>query len=1024
MAKCQVKPFTNVSLKNDTPLGKAQEYVNKHYENLRKAAGLLSDNSHQFLKLREYLDTALHGAVSASIDRIESGSWLENWFATTFSWRRKLLSDELSGAGELNERIMRTTNAAVNVFKNFVANEAVPIAKRNYDTLRTMLPDAPRRELENIIHDAAIIASTEEIAESVGAGGRKYLDKRASEFVQRLGELGLNQAQISQVIDQAKEYADIYRIGQAYLLDVGLEFDRLPGYVPIVFDKGIQDVVTKKIPSFSDVVSSSLLDSSAGIKGSNASSRRTTFIDYVIEDMALLKEKLGKVMPDITNEKLLEWAEDANAFKQDIISKLTDTAVEQLLEEGIISRIPSMHKDIVETLVRKEGLPLGLAEDVFLTDPVKALKQWAESLEKITAESFALKDLLTNGIAQGYVVGKEVADQHVGHFVKLSDLPLLDRFSSPHLKKAVGDQYIHVVAAQQLNAVLRLNSEPIQASYLGKALDLFGRYTSYFGKSLLGNPVSAISQITQNAVQVMAAVGNISHLPSGFHDAFKLSTKGFDGFSDTVMFKFGNEVISEKDLVRRMVLTRGGVNIADIASPGGLKVTMGDIKRIFDYDINQVVRKGLIKFKSNPLGSVTDALGGVSDVLFKQTAMANFFSDVAARMAILRTLNENPSAATGFAGIINSKIDSVESALRYTDEYIGFFDGNSELASLTGRYIRPFFSYLMSAPGQGIRHAMRHPKRFSKALSLYHHYAVTEGRRNYGYDKESWNRSRMLIPLWQNPVTRERVLFAPGAVDNTLNTIEFFDGLFSIATRLTGGNTRDKVADLEARANPAKTVSDFIGSFWAGNYYDSIRNALAGKNSFSGGDPNPIDSVKIATWFGIPMSPHMRAILQMSFPWSNQMERMLPAEVVGKRAVKNALGNDLEPPVPSIFGAVPESGGARGNFATNLGLGLLGIRPVYSDTILNLTRTQNDLDRIRADAIAVQRYLINKKRMDSEEFRKATQVVREIDLIKIDVNNVAAQEGVDPPEAIRILKQRLGRPANELLRLINSQPQQ
>lgn len=121
----------------------------------------------------------------------------------------------------------------------------------------------------------------------------------------------------------------------------------------------------------------------------------------------------------------------------------------------------------------------------------------------------------------------------------------------------------------------------------------------------------------------------------------------------------------------------------------------------------------------------------------------------------------------------------------------------------------------------------------------------------------------------------------------------------------------------------------------------------------------------------------------------------------------------------SLFGAIPESGGVRGNFATNAGLGLLGIRPVYSDTILALVRSQGDLERAKADAIATQRYLLQQGRTNEPVFAELTRAIAEIDLIIVDVNAVAVQEGVTPPKAIDILRQRLNAPNQLLLRSLN-----
>jgi hypothetical protein len=1005
-------------------IGKTRNYVDNYYSKLKYASGLLADGSQAFLKMRQNLDNALHGAVNISIESIGTGDWFHNWAASTLSWRKQLFSDELSVAGAINERLMRTSNAAYNVFKDYISSQALPVAKRHFNELKTMLPGVERKTLEQIIHDSAIVGSTDEILEAIGVnsyGGKLYLDKRIESFMTRLTDLGLNQSQIETIIRNGKEYADIYRIGQAYLMEgAGANLERLPGYVPIVFDKKLQKAVTQKFPSFQEVIDKSFLNVGNDILGSSANKARKEFIDYVINDVAYLKTRLSNIFPDIDDTKILGWIEDADLFKQEVVDVLSDNALETLMKEGTISKIPSMHSTIIETLMRRDGIPAGLAEELFLTDPKLALKQWGETLERITRESFVTRDLVTNGIDQGWVVDKAVADLNPKQFVPMNTIPLFTKFFDPHTAKAVGDQYVHKIVARQLNTVLELNSNPIAAGVLGTSLNAFGRYTSYFGRGILGNPVTATAQVTQNLIQVVSAVGTPAYVPQGLSDAFRFMTKGLDGFSPDSMLKLGDELISERDLMYRIMATRGGLNLGEITTPGAL--TVDNFKEFFKHDIKAVVNRGLLNAQMRPLGAIQDVLDEATQLLFKQTAFANYFADVAGRMAILRTIADEdnfPNAVKGLASIFDTKIGTVEDALRYTDEYISFFDGKSDLASVSGRFVRPFASYLMSAPGQTVRHVMRHPKRFNNALDLYHHYAITADRDNYGYDRASWQRGKMLVPLWENPETKERVMFSPGMLDNTLNTIEFVDNSLNAASRLSGKNTRDKVADLEAFANPAKATADYIGSLWEGNYLETIESAITGRNAFTGGDPSPTDSVKVATWFGIPMSPRMRAIMQMSLPFSNQLERMLPAEIVGKRAVNDPFGNPLEPAVPSIFGAIPESGGARGNMGVNAGLGVIGVRPIYSDTILNLSRTVGDLERIKSDARDVQRYLLQKGRANDPAFQQATDVIAEADLIILDVNTVAIDEGVTPPKAIQILKQRLDAPNQLLLRSLN-----
>jgi hypothetical protein len=1020
-----IQPLNKRAEKKDIPLNTAKKYVDNFYKKLSYTAGLLSDGNVEFLKMRQMLDTALHGMINNEISQVGRSDFFASWMSAVVGWRREFFSDGFSLGGSINERLLRGTNAAYNVFSVWVQSHAQPLVTRHTKYLSDLLPNLSNKEIEILLHDAAIVGGTEDLIEALGesVGAQNHLNKRLTDFFTRLQGLGLDDAAIKQVYTNGKEYSGIYKQGQAYLQSVGVNIKRLEGYVPIVFDNRIKQAVSSKIGTFDELMGATFGgEVASSVVGSNAKKARLAYIDYVINDVDITYEKFRKLIPDLTKETVVDWSMDADKFKLEVLAPLSPTAIEKLLDESVLSRIPSMHSTIVDLLVRREGLPIGLAEDILLTNPQKALEQWAGSLETITRESFAFNDLLTNGIEKGWVVDLAVAELHPNQFIKLGTVPgVVDKYPGA-IGIAVGQQYVHKIVARQLAAVLELNANPISTSILGQAIDKFSQFSGYLKKGVLGNPVSAIAQYTQNVVQVVSAVGSPMFMPKATTDVFKVLSGGLEALSDLPTIKFGDETVSERELFTQILLTRANTDVT-AGITGINKLNKEGLQAAFKYDFKAAVNRGLINARYAPLKTLQGIPAATVDALFKPVAFSNFIGDMSARYAIVLTLNNPSGQVLNFLTGGGTKVPkTVREALEYADEYIGFMDAKSELLGFASQYIRPFASYIMNYPGQVMRHAMRHPRRFHNALRYYNHNAIAQDRESNGYDKQSWQRNKMLVPVWTTP-DGQRVHFDPGSVSGDLSAISLFDNTAKLLTRLSGGNTTDEIADLKARTNKAGATFDFLSSMLEGNYVETIVDAFTGADTFTGGAPTAASGYKTTTLFNIKMSPQLKALSLLVAPFANQLDRSLPPEIVGKRERRTADGlRILDEGVPGIFGNIPESGGYRGDAATNTTLGAVGLRPVYVDSSLAVVSNYNDLTQVIADGLSVQKYLISKGRQGEPEFAVITKAIYDAKVLQIDVDKYALENDVTPNFAVKEIKRLRNAPANAALKVINQSP--
>jgi hypothetical protein len=1020
-----VKPLSKRSLKKDIDINTTKRYIDNYYKKLAYTAGLLSNGNAEFLKMRQMLDTALHDMINVEVNHVGRSDFFASWLAGVVGWRKEILGNSFSLGGSVNERLLRSTNAAYNTLTVWVQSYAQPLVIRHKEYLREVLPNLSTKEVEILLHDSAIVGGTEEMIEALSDsdGAVQHLNKRLTKFFEDLQAKGLTDDQIVRIYENGKEYSNVYKQGQAYIQSVGGDISRLHGYVPIVFDKRIKDAVSTRFESFAALINNTFIATGQEIVGSSTSKARLDYIDYVINDVDITFAKFEKIIPGLTKEQVISWATDADKFKLEVLDKLLTNDISDLLEEGVLSRIPSMHSTIVDLLVRKEGLPIGLAEEVLLTDPKLALEQWGSSLERITKESFAFNDLMGNGIEQGWVVGAEIANQFPKQFIPLSSIPAVTKLFPGTIGIAVGQQYVHKIVARQLAAVLELNTNPVSASILGIALDKFGQFTNYFGKGLIANTVSAIAQYTQNFTQVISAVGSPVYMPKATHDVFKVLGGGIEALGTEKYIKFGEDTLSEQELFTQLLLTRGSTSLNEVTGVG--KLSLENLKQIFRYDVKAAVKRGLINARYAPAQTLQDIPANIVNTLFKPVAFSNFISDISARYAIVLTLNNPTTRAVDFAlgGTKWTSPKSVREALEYADEYIGFMDAKSELLGVASRYIRPFASYIMNYPGQVVRHAMRHPRRFYNAMKYYHHVSISEDREGNGYDKASWQRNKMLVPMWEDKRTKQKVFFDPSTVVGEFSTLNLLEQTMNNLERFRGGTTSDKIADLKAKTNPAGAFTDFVGGFFEGNYTETILDALKGADSFTGGTPSAESGFKTTTLFNIEMSKQFKAIVLLAAPFANSIDRSLPPEITGKRELRTPDGSTvLEAGVPGIFGNVPESGGYQGNPTINAGLGAVGLRPVYADTAMAIVNNVNELDSVISEGTRVQRYLISKNKQGTKEFEQVTKAIYDAKLLKIDVDRYAIDNGVTPSFAIKMIKQNLNKPSGEALKIINQNP--
>ena len=1031
------KPLNTRNVKKDLTASDVAESIKKYYAKLKQLSGGLNTTAQlNSMELGESLQNSLAGLVDGTVSRGTKFQYFESWMSQALNWRKGLIGDAFSTSGAVQERLLRMTEAVNNSLGAYVATQTTEVYKA-METLKGFGIENIK-DVQVILHDSAIVSSGNQII-GANAGNEmvaRFIENRKITFETMLTErYGLSEQQVTQVLELGENYQKVYQDAFMYLREAGLPIREMQGYVPVTFDTDFTKQIESKFNNLD-----SLMEGLGNVNpNSLATKARSEFVDYIVSDVATathmfsgLKETLGR---EIYPVDVLRWGSDSNAFKSEVLSKLSNSAVNQLMESGAITKLPSMYADLVQQYVFREGVAPGIAQDVLISDPVRALTEYTLNLKTQLKESSVVQDLLSNGVDKGWLVGaeqlsqlsaKEIAD----NFIKIGDDArfqglIANYVNAPSVATATNSLYVHKSVATAISALVDFNTSPDLLGSLGQVTQIMGKFNGYLSKSMLANSVSAIAQVTQNTIQMYSAVGGagVMKMPQALLEVSNVMIDGFKAIDDTrAVIDLGGEQLTKRQLLERLINTRGSNPFNQVGS-GARSLNVGDLGlKLRNTDYAALVRKFQWNAHHMPLtDKVLKILGLPGDVVnaaFQPVALANFLGDMSARYATILTIAENGYKVNDMYGFGGKSFKNVEELFQHADEYFGLFDGSSNVSSTVGRYVMPFFSYAMNYPGQVIRHAWREPRRFHNVYRFYNAYK-NQADRDKGsyYDDVSWQRERLLIEVATDPLTGRKVSINPSGVSSDLSFLEAMDNNVSSLTRLFGlGSTKDRVADLEAKVNPAKTFGDTMAKFVEGTYLSNAYEVLTNKNPWSGEQNAIEEQYRTATVAGVPVNPLTRRILLFAAPALNTLDRSLPEDISGRRATKNAAGVDTVPGVPGWLGVVPEQGGVTGNPDMNLMFGSVGVRTANTDTVKNLVTNYNELNTIITDSGRVMKSLTAAGKVNSDEFRQAQEVALIADLYKREIDARATELGVPAPTVFNEARQIRMKPVNQLLR--------
>jgi hypothetical protein len=685
--------------------------------------------------------------------------------------------------------------------------------------------------------------------------------------------------------------------------------------------------------------------------------------------------------------------------------------LQTLFDNGLLAQLPATSDELLEFYRTVDVGVRGLADAIVL-DPVQAMKGYTEELAKAAKDHSLFKTAFDEGAAAGWTVdvppvGKE------NQYVRVGESSTLSRYlQDGELPAASADLYIHKQVASALDSLIQINTN---AGALASVSNAFQMWLKPFRRMLLlGSGSSYITRVfAQNVIATYSATGSLAQLPLAMVDTLRLLNNGFAGLPNTrPSFVVGGKSYNAKELFQAMLSARGGHALAAMQEPadlleGSLKLFSKESSERARH-FNELYTKRFGEPLTGKLESALNVGGDLFNASYRTLAFANQFLDLTFRWAVVRELASDPLwRSKGF-----------EELMRHTDEYFSINADAGSVGNFVGSFVSPFAQFALNAPGSALRHALRHPWRTGNIITLY---TSAQGSSQLSESElPEWlkeNESYYAV-IAKDPATGKHFVVMPQSVDYLLDSYTWFSRL---GRDLAGINSTVGEA-VESGSNPYYRLQKHTADLLKKTYWWDIVTGISNVN------PDTLEKYELGaeadTLLGVPTTKGVRALLTSFVPLLKTLESSLPASVVGQAPTSKLVANDTlrvvdNPGVPSLFGAVPSSGGAKRDkglpsqaaaFQTLTGLTITDIDPAR-----NIIGSYKDLDtrlrELKGNRSALYTRLAQSGRAPTAQESARYQQLKDLELVllynKAAIDQHAIEIGKTPPYVFQRMQGKL-----------------
>lgn len=998
--------------------------VRGFYDELRKRAGVVTPAKEtEAMLLQEY---QVLTSAAAHIPNIKRYSKLENMLASALGWKSLLWqapNNTYTGAGAVRAFFLEKANVAANLIESAALYKSLPDIQAMYGQLKKATPDLPESQLQELLYDQVAIGQFPKLQNVYDSPVIRYqLDRRYMEHINRLTELGLSPEQIATLDETAGKISgnleSLRRIAAEQGLDISVM--RNGGYFPLKATEEIRKFLEKEQALTSKA--SQKFDTAEMLKRTRASNVPIVFdLENTAELLGISKLELSHYLsqPDLLTKLLKE--------------NLSEAQMQRALTNEWLMQTPALSDELTEFFNEAYDLPTKNLAEAIILDPVKAVREYSESLTQGVRNSSLFKELFTTGIDNGWVVTEAQwkAIENKGDYVNLgSNKTLQELIASDDLRDQLKSTFVHRTVAEQMVAVMKLNTSWSDLSALART---WQSYTSVFRKmAIVGTGGLPYLQrvFVQDAIALYTATGSLGHFHLGLADVFRVASKSsFDVLDNSKEFaKVAGKSYTKRQLFEAYFLKRGSnfvsgaqdttESIASLSSPveffRNFKPAMERYVRL----TQEYHKRYSSPFTGNMMTAAelaTKAAGSLLDAPYKALAGLNVQIDTAARWAAVQELATNGKRTWA----------DLDELIRYTDEYFNIQEDAGSFGRAYGSVGVPFAAFALNAPGSAIRHAIRNPWQAGRMGLLYSQASI--GKDLSDAEMSQWQKDSYAISLYTDPDTGNQYAVMPGTVDFYLETGVQLREFTEDIGRALGLNVGSAKEVYEQERDPAKPVMDFVKGLFEDTYvYEPLMNGVLQKNTLTGEDI----SKDTSSLLGVPMKKGIRNALVSLFPLLKKGDELLPISGT-RKTIDPVTQLPIEPGVPSWTGYTPTDSGQKSRnkgtqnsalawLANNvLGLSVQEISPVknlignyksFSTVDSDLAEAINNTE----DAILLEKDESRKQQM-IDEMQHMQRLRVWTDFQKWQIDQHAKEYGIPSIQLVEKLRQGIDIPRNKAL---------
>lgn len=907
---------------------------------------------------------------------------------------------------------------------------------------------------------------------------RKFNERRYGQFLKEMTQKGFTGDEIDRLVSLGVDYSDVQTMVQKAAKDLGVDIGDLEGigYFTRVFSDDLKFLMDnhRVLGKDMDVVQEELR---AGytLFSTQFNKVRTTN-HYIPEVSAQVAEFLSKDTGENVTASMLDdmLLNDPLAFRQFLHEKVSAKTLDDLVESGLMQKLPMTSSELTEYMVKQYNLPIKHLNELFVSDPLQAVEVYSKSLAEAAGQSAMFSYMNRFGIEQGWAVANSVMQSASGDSIRGVSKKDFVQIEDGFLRAAGIDPmtirnktlWLHKNAAEQLKALLFLSASPAMMDNFSQFIVRSGQFLrktvlgqqawKYTARVILGNNIAGLAGVKLDP-RFMARL-----IPS-FSDVIRVNKYGTDHLDNVKPFITIGGVDYTKKAAMEKLLQFRAVEAAPL-TPGDPigRSPIGEnwqdhMKNLIGAANPQTVARAIhfAQAMRDPSANLGKQLaGGLMDVLKYEgkafdksieqwlapfTTFANV-SDIATRWNMMQSLGDRTWAMAQ-----SQDFKSWQEAMQYLDEYVATPDDSGTFTKVWGSFVRPFSLYAMFNPPAQLRHAIRYPLQYTsyhKLLALVDKAGTNSCGGATGVEGGYASYQLDGYPLTIGCDTKgQPIIFDPKNYDPIADAFVFGRESVEGLVRLGGGfigTSSEKREQLTTDAMQ-QMFEQFVGE----SYYRGIYEILANRDTFTGRSLDSKYPGEEVSFLGVSMNKKTRHFLEQ-IPLLDFTNTANPGKVFGQAEMYDARGNKIREAVPALITGARRTDKDRRTDdlqfssetqqeALKLARNVIGANIAVVDTAVNMQYTEKDIEFTLNDlkaginkataAYELEHFKLpeDEKRRRSDEIRKTMRYAAQLNWELVRVRKFMDENKIPRAEVFKELD-KLQRKDNQRLMYQNGIP--